>query len=276
MTANLADLVVAGGSGDASDVAAVISAATPLPAPVLNLFQGKGVRIVACRTSVTDFETSLKGVVPRGWEGLGRTWDNVPGTYLDTRKSVVIATIGITGGREVTPRGPTTHGAFSLVVHESMHGYDYLGNHKVLQNPSFVAARSADWGSLGSYEKQDGLAGLEETYAESASRYFGGDTTLGASWPNLLAFWQTAWLEAVEGPPVELPPAEPRGPVGTARIDRERTIYLDLRADGPGGAIGHAALEFTVDDPVHERLAAHLARQGEGAEGEALFYPLAD
>ena len=276
MGAKLTDLVVAGGTGDANDVSAVISAAAPLPAQVLNLFDRKGARIVACRAGVTDFETGLKGVVPRGWEGLGRTWDNVPGTYLDTIKRVVIATIGVAGGRQVTPRGPTTHGAFSLVVHESMHGYDYLGNHKVLQNANFVAARTADWGALGSYEKQDGLAGLEETYAESASRYFGGDPTLGANWPNLRAFWQAAWLEAVEGPPVELPPAESRGPVGTARIDERRTIYLDLRAEGPGGAIGHAALEFTVDDPVHDRLARHLARQGEGVDGEALFYPLAD
>ena len=270
------ELVIAGGSGDAADVRAVIAAASLLPPKVLAKFKAKKAKIVACRDSVTDFETSLRGVVPRGWEGLGRTWDSVPGTYLDRKKRVVIATVGSPEGRKVTPRGPTTHGAFSLVVHESMHGFDYLVAHAVLRDPAFVAARLADWDHLGTYERQDGRAGLEETYAESASRFYGNDPGLAASWPNLRAFWNSAPLEGVGGPLAKLPPKRRAGPVGTARIGDKRTIFLDLRAEGPGGAIGHAALEFPVSDPVHERLASHLAKQGEAVGGEALFYPMKD
>ncbi|HXC73627.1 MAG TPA: hypothetical protein VN640_02990 [Sphingomicrobium sp.] len=285
MTNGISDLVLAGGTGDSTDVHAVIAAAAALPATVLARFRASSARIVACRTSVTDFETSLRGVVPRGWEGLGRTWDSVPGTYLDGRKSVVIATVAAGAGRQVTPRGPTTHGAFSLVVHESMHGYDRLESHRVLQDPAFVAARTADWAKLGGYERQAGMAGLEETYAESASRYFGGDPALAADWPNLRAYWHSAALEAAltdvalsepGGPLPELPPSEPGGPLGTVRIDDSRTIYLDLRAEGPDGAIGHAALEFREGDPVHERLSNHLTSSAAFEEGPLLFYPLGD
>lgn len=268
-----AALVVAGGSGDASDVAAVRAAAAKLPEPVATLFKAKGISIVACRNSVTDFETSLKGRKPRGWPPeLKRTWDSVPGTFLDTRACVVIATVAAAGGRQVTPRSPTTHGAFDLTLHESMHGYDYVLKHKVLEDARFVAARDADYEALTSYESQKGQAGLEETYAESAARYFGSDPTLAANWPHLRDFWRVAFSEAPSEPPVKLPRKRGKAALGTARMTEDRVIILDLRAEGPGGAIGHASLAFKPDDEVHAKLARQIARRGEGLDGEMLFY----
>ncbi|NUS99612.1 MAG: hypothetical protein HOP96_01395 [Sphingomonas sp.] len=265
---------MAGGRGTQEDVDSVGMSARKLPSPVVSLFKSRGARIVACRDSVTDFETSLRGVTPRGWEGLGRTWDSVPGTYLDGRKSVVIATVAAGGARTVPPRGPNSHGSFDLVLHESMHGFDYLGSHRVLQNPRFVSARTADWANLGGYERQEGRAGLEETYAESASRFFGNDASLAASWPNLRAFWLSAFDEGPEEELVSLPPEEAGGAIGTFHVESDRSIALDLRAEGPDGAVGHAVLTYRPDDPLHARLAKHLAERGEAQGSENLFYPL--
>lgn len=266
--------VIAGGSGTQDDVAAVAGEAARLPPEVARLFKKKKIKIVACRGSVTDFETSLRNVVPRGWEGLGRTWDSVPGTYLDRRKRVVIATIAGPSGRTVPPRAAGSHGSANLVLHEAMHGFDYAGRHRALRDARFVAARIGDFAKLGSYERQDGRAGLEESYAESASRFYGGDATLPADWPNLHAFWQVAFA-GDEAPPAPLPRRLRGGPVGLFRIDPDQAIILDLRAEGPGGAIGHAALSFRAGEPEHERLIQHFAARGEAAfGGDDLFYPL--
>jgi hypothetical protein len=54
-----------------------------------------------------------------------------------------------------------------------------------------VAARTADLATLSAYELQAGSAGREETYAESASRYYGGDATDAANHPNLHDYWAT-------------------------------------------------------------------------------------
>lgn len=266
--------VIAGGSGTQADVAAVAGEAARLPPEVAKLFKKKKIKIVACRGSVTDFETSLRNVVPRGWEGLGRTWDSVPGTYLDGRRRVVIATVAGPGGRTVPSRATGSHGSANLVLHEAMHGYDYAGRHQALRDARFVAARMGDFAKLGSYERQDGRAGLEESYAESASRFYGGDATMPADWPNLHAFWQVAFA-GDEAPPAPLPRLVRGGPVGMFRIEPDQAIILDLRAEGPGGAIGHAALSFRAGEPEHERLIQHFAARGEAAlGGDNLFYPL--
>ena len=270
----LSRLIIAEGSGNHLDVQAVKASARSLPGTVVHLFERRSARIIACRNSVTDFETSLRGVVPRGWEGLGRTWDNVPGTYLGGRKRVVIATVAAGAARIVPPKGPSSHGSFDLVLHESMHGFDYLGSHRVLQDPRFVSARTADWNRLGSYERQDGRPGLEETYAESASRFFADDASMAADWPNLRSFWDTAFDEAAVGELVELPPETQGGAIGTVNVNADRTIELDLRAEGPGGAIGHAVLTYPVGDPLHGRLSQHLATREEAPGGDNLFYPL--
>jgi hypothetical protein len=187
---------------------------------------------------------------------------------------VVIATVASGATRIVPPKGPNSHGSFDLVLHESMHGFDYLGSHRVLQDPRFVSARTADWDRLGSYERQEGRAGLEETYAESASRFFANDASLAADWPKLRSFWNTAFDETTAGEPVALPPEREGGAIGTVSVGADRTIELDLRAEGPEGAIGHAVLTYPVGDPLHGRLSRHVASREETPDGGNLFYPL--
>jgi hypothetical protein len=274
------DIVRAGGTGDARDVDAVRGEARRMPLGLLSFFRAHGVHIVACRKSVTDVEISLRGKTPRGWEGTGRTWDSVPGTFLSNPGRVVIATVAAAGGRQVTPRGPNTHGAFSLTIHESMHGFDYSTGHASLADPRFTAARAADWASLGAYERQPQQAGLEETFAESAARHYGGDGTFAGDWTHLARFWGANPLHWSEAPLLEAPEAapDPSAPIGEARVLDDRSLVLDLRAEGPGGAIGHAALQFHKDDALYGDIYRHVFGMSPDAEGVAprsgLFRPM--
>jgi len=270
-------LVVVGGRGGIQDLEAVVGEAANLPEFVLDRFERDFIRIVACRGSVTDFETGLRGVTPRGWEGTGKTWDNVPGTYFNDRKRVVIATADADGRRVVPTRASGLHGSANLVVHESLHGYDYSGNHKVLSDERFRTARSCDYAKLGTYEQQLGQAGFEETFAETGARFVGERDKLEGDWPHLCAYWAAGISRFQTGAPAfeEAPPGT--APIGTARRLADGTIELDLRAEDPGGAIGHAVLRIAPDDPNYGKVSAHLSKAGgleSAGSGPVLFLPM--
>lgn len=259
-----ASLVVAGGSGTAEDAAVVRPEIAKLPVDMLDFLTRKNARIVACRESVTDVETSLRDVVPRGWEGLvpRRTWDDVPGTYLAQGKRVIVATISAPGGGRKVPDMGAGHGSANLAVHETLHGRHRLAD-SVLKTKSFRQARQADFGRLPDYLRQDGVAGLEETYAESGARFFQRDPGLAADWPALFAFWSgapipaapaggSAFLASVGGAGAER--AVPTGPaIGTAEMADDGTITLDLRA-ARRGAVGHALFVVRRGDPDYEQV----------------------
>lgn len=255
-------LVINGGSGTGEDIEAVVREAAMLPESVLDRFESKRIRIVACRESVTDFETSLRGVTPRGW--LTGTWDIVPGTYLEDKRRVVIATIDLGGQRVVPTRESGRHGSTNLTVHESLHGFDYSGRHAILRDRGFVTARNADFDRLGDYYRQAGSPGLEETFAESGARFV-ADGTMADDWSNLFGYWQGSPLERFEGvfspfaaaEAAEAPAAE--APIGMAEYKDDGSIVLDLRAEGEGGAIGHAFLTVRPDDAAYHALSAHLS-----------------
>src|SRR6185369_14158710 len=180
-----------GGSGDAADAKAVAKELSALPTDVIKTMNANGTKVVACRGSITDHRTDLKGVTPRGWPA-GSTWDTVPGVYLPDTNEVVIATTGhgTPGGPQVPPTG-NGHGAFDLAAHESMHGYDGGGGTPKHDDAAFQEARTKDLAKLGPYFTQAGEAGLQETFAESAARYYGGDATLKKDWPNLYKYWES-------------------------------------------------------------------------------------
>jgi len=265
-------LVVTGGRGTIEDLEAVAREAATLPDFVMARFERKKIRILACRDSVTDFETSLRDQIPRGWEGTGRTWNDVPGTYLNNRKRVIIATIGAAAGRVVPGRDSGKHGSLCLTVHESLHGYDYSGGHDVLRDPAFVRARDADLGRLDAYQRQPGRAGLEETFAESGARYVAEPAVLQSECPNLFAYWRQgpnaeeifAAGEMTAAAPLA---ATPDAAIGLIEEDAEGSICLHLRAEGPGDAIGHATFVYGPQDAI----SAAVRRQIPDAElrGEA-------
>jgi hypothetical protein len=58
-------------------------------------------------------------------------------------------------------------------------------------------------------------------------------------------------------------PARP--PIGTATMRADGTIVLDLRAEGPGGAVGQGRLTYPPDHPQYAAVLRHLGglRPGE-------------
>ncbi|MCA3013898.1 MAG: hypothetical protein INH41_16075 [Myxococcaceae bacterium] len=189
-------LVHAGGRGTAADVECVVAELQKLPGRLLDRAYRAGVRVVACRDSVTDHLTNLRGVTPRGWPP-GSTWDRVPGLYDPASMTVVMATHD--GARGVTDRSLPDfgygHGSFNALFHEFGHALDgtnALGADS--RSPEFRAAYKRDTAALraanDTYLLQPGDAGPEEAYAEMAARYFGNDPRLRPTFPNLSAFFE--------------------------------------------------------------------------------------
>ena len=78
-----------------------------------------------------------------------------------------------------------------------MHGVDYRNSPaKLSTSPNFTKARNADLTTLDPYETQTGNAGPEEAFAESAARYYGGDSTDAVRHPKLHSYWATNALNA--------------------------------------------------------------------------------
>jgi hypothetical protein len=178
-------LVKTGGSGTAEDAKLVAQSLAKLPKSSLEQMQKNGTKVIACRGSVTDYRTDLKGVQPRGWPP-GSTWDKVPGVNNNTRNEVVIAVTG-----HDTPAGPHVpkagegHGSVNMVAHEATHSID-RGSPSPSQSDDFTKAREADMNKLSNYEKQAGEAGAQETYAESAARHAEGKDQ---NTPHLKKYW---------------------------------------------------------------------------------------
>lgn len=271
-------LSIVGGQGDARDLEAIVGHAANLPEYVLARFEKKGVRFVACRDNVTDFETSLRDRIPRGWEATGKTWNDVPGAYLPDRKRVVVATIaGDQDSRIVPAKSTRRHGSADLLVHESLHGYDFAMGHAVLSDPAFATARKADFDRLDAYEKQAGDAGLQETFAESGARYFVEPAELATTWPSLHSYWEGGPAQTESAGMLESAIDE-LAPIGTIERLADGALALDLRADGPGGAVGHAQFVLTPGDSGHAAIEAKIeAARLEGTltseTGVQLFYP---
>jgi hypothetical protein len=178
-------LVKTGGSGTAEDAKLVAESLAKLPKSTLEQMQKNGTKVIACRDSVTDYRTDLKGVRPRGWPP-GSTWDKVPGSNMRDKNEVVIAVTG--HGTAAGPHVPKTgegHGSVNLAAHEATHSID-RGSPSPSESEDFKKARDADMAKLPDYEKQAGEGGPRETYAESAARHAEGkdqDT------PHLKKYW---------------------------------------------------------------------------------------
>lgn len=186
---NLARQVVrAGGSGTQADVDLVVAQVARMPMSALRNLVANGTTVIACRNSVTDYATELAGVQPRGWPP-GATWDSVPGAARGNEVIIAVIGHGTTEGAHVPLTGEG-HGSANLVIHEVAHAIDH--NQTATRDSSsvdFTTARTADIAVLSAYQRQSGAAGLSETYAESAARYYGGhDGTV--STPALDTYWR--------------------------------------------------------------------------------------
>jgi hypothetical protein len=186
-------LMTVGGKADIVDAELVSQELSKIPPHALRILAENKTQVVVCRGSVTDHLASLRGVKPRGWPP-GSSWDSVPGLHSPDRNEVVIATIGhgTPAGRRV-PQTGEGHGSKSLVVHETFHAIDHGKSAGSPRSSAaeFNAARNADKPTLSAYESQPGAAGQEESYAETAARYYGADTTDATQHPNLHKYWHS-------------------------------------------------------------------------------------
>lgn len=203
-------LIVTSQGGDPQKVADQLKL---LPPDVQNLLAAKGVKFVAVKDSGTDFDSSLNGVVPRGWGGVkdagGKqiTWDNVPGQYDPKTNTVVLAT-----------SGKNSHGSWNFVLHETGHAVDAsLGLRSA--KADFQKAYAPTAGSYSPtnrtqvyYTQLGNPAGyLSETFAESFAGYYAsrgtaptpgwnsdnGVTNLNTARASLNTYWQNfTWLSA--------------------------------------------------------------------------------
>lgn len=107
------------------------------------------------------------GDTPRGWNSSGRTWDDVPGTYLATHRQVLV---GDTGAH--------SHGSLSMAVHEFTHAVDDM------------------LGDFSGSERWRDVSG----YAVGAARhpYFNFKTNPQGFWSEAFAEGMTAWAHARE------------------------------------------------------------------------------
>jgi len=253
------------GSANAADAALVAVHLAAFTVPILTRLTDDGTTVAVCRGAVTDHLTQLQGVLPRGWPP-GSTWDSVPGTFYPDTNEVVLAVVG--HGTRLGPHVPAKgegHGSEDVVVHESAHGVDMGGGLPFLSTEqAFLTARNADLGLLSDYEKQPSPAGEQETFAESAARFFTGR---GVNLPHLRAYWASIsdHLARHEGIIAErsgerqpMPPDEvPEETIGTASISADGTITLHLRATG-SRARGDALLNYQRGHPSYHDILSHL------------------
>lgn len=145
----------------------MISRLAVIPTPLLQGLKDNSVRIKLVNGKITDEPefAQYKGVIPRGWENTGLTWDDVPGVS----SNVVIARIGYSNKGK-------GHNGQNLELHETFHAIDRL----VLNNVSSSAAFLNVWKKEADIKyKNDGYVSVYSTeyFAETATLYFFSEET---------------------------------------------------------------------------------------------------
>lgn len=144
----------AGGTATAEDAKAVGKGLARLSVEVLDNLIANGIPTECFRGGVTEVDPESIGVVPRGWESTGKTWDHVPGMFSPGQNKVLVGTMDTgDGGRKVTGKGDVaglvgglaiSHGTDDLVGHEAGHAFDVSDGDVKNENAEFRAARLRD------------------------------------------------------------------------------------------------------------------------------------
>ena len=261
------DLCDARGAADEGDRIVAAVELGRMPGEALEQLRRSGTRVVVCRGSVTDHRKDLAGSRPRGWPP-DAGWSGVPGHFDGTRNEVVLATRGHEPRRSgrVPERGDG-HGSENLAIHVAHHALD-----EKCGNPSaasaFKTARSADLEKLPDYCRQPGAAGLDESWAESAARFFADPEKMESDLPNLHRYWRgspggrtdradrrTVVKEDWE---VRSTRMQRRSSIGSACLDENGAIILDQRASDGRGILGDARLVYPRSHPQYPEILDHL------------------
>lgn len=119
---------------------------------IIHALSDKGLIIKLINFPLTDLAEYqfLRGEIPRGWEGTGKTWDDVPGAG----GSPAVARIGYSEASE-------WHGTINLELHELAHLID-----------SHVFDYSSHTAEFTTIHKEEQLSFLPSSYFNNAEEYF--------------------------------------------------------------------------------------------------------
>ncbi|OCA83180.1 hypothetical protein A8F94_18870 [Bacillus sp. FJAT-27225] len=133
-----------------------------IPRNILNVAHKQGVRLKFIDFPITDLPeyAYLKGVVPRGWENTGYTWDDVPGIGGKT----VVARIGYSYQR--------MHSSVNLELHELAHAIDYYVFNNISYSDEFNRLHALEHDSFSTFYYYDYK---EEYFAEAFAFYYASE-----------------------------------------------------------------------------------------------------
>ncbi|MWV46107.1 hypothetical protein GRF59_21020 [Paenibacillus sp. HJL G12] len=160
-------VVLPTGNYNVKEANAMIGRLERIPAPVLKALNDKGVKIILTNDIITNEPELkyLKGQTPRGWEGTGLTWDDVPGV---SEKNVVVRI-----GYSKKGKG---HNSYNLEIHETMHAVDRFVFNNASDTQEFKDIFNKE---AGVNYNNDGYMSVYpvEYFAEAASMYLYNETT---------------------------------------------------------------------------------------------------
>lgn len=165
----------------------------------------------------------LKGVTPRGWEGMNSTWDDIPGVGGNP----VIVRIGYSDMGQ-------GHGSYNLELHETFHIIDYYAFDNISQSEQFYKIFTEEAKNLfENHQYQEVYP--EEYFAEVATMYVLNQSTkdlLRLYVPETYAFLQQLF-EGHIATPNEIIELERHW----AKYDLERLSSLNVINGFPDGTI---------------------------------------
>ncbi|WP_271398706.1 anthrax toxin lethal factor-related metalloendopeptidase [Salinicoccus roseus] len=193
------------GSYDANEAQAMINRLARVDERILAHTNRAGVRIILMDqplTELPEFEY-LSGVTPRGWEGTGRTWDDVPGAG------------GYTTAARIGYSNPgNSHSTINLELHEYGHAVDsYAAGFTVSESQAFRDIMAQEKDNLFHDHQVPGYFNTPgEYFAETFAMYYLGGNAgarLAERAPQTYQFMETfhnrlVTVQGVTGNTVEI------------------------------------------------------------------------
>ncbi|SCZ10170.1 anthrax toxin lethal factor-related metalloendopeptidase [Alkaliphilus peptidifermentans] len=152
------------GDYDLEDVEGIINRITRIPIHLLQELKNNKIRIILTNQKVIDIPeyNKLQGVVPRGWETTGMTWENVPGIGGNP----IVIKIGYSYCNK-------THGSLNLELHEIAHAIDTFIFRGISSKNEFINIHELEYTQL--FKENCNLCYYEfidEYFAEAFVYYF--------------------------------------------------------------------------------------------------------
>ncbi|MCC0628065.1 MULTISPECIES: hypothetical protein [unclassified Clostridioides] len=173
-------VVLPNGNYNKNEANAMVNRLAKIDGKYLNALKQDNLKIKLLSGKLTDEKeyAYLKGVVPKGWEGTGKTWDDVPGLGGST----VALRIGFSNKGK-------GHDAINLELHETAHAIDHIVLNDISKSAQFKRIFAKEGRFLGNVN----YLGIypEEFFAEAFAYYYLNQDTnskLKATCPQTYSF----------------------------------------------------------------------------------------